>query len=266
MDNLINSFFAHELKKKQHKYNAVFVHGFSSSHARHSEIFTRLNQEKINYYSFDLPGHGENRLDENAEDKPQLKLDYFADLVVDFINQKQLDNVILIGHSMGGGVCSVVNYLIPQKIKALVLEAPLNPAIFSLDKKRIFESFKSFVPKSFLSQLKKEDELTDQISLFGWVKKIYKNNKEKIPLFLNLISPKSKSLLDCSYKTLNDKPVLLIFGENDLVIPPTKTIKYISQYTNKLTTRIIDEAAHLPHLMNKELYYYFIKDFISKLN
>ncbi|WVH34796.1 hypothetical protein RUS48_02005 [Mycoplasmoides gallisepticum] len=50
------------------------------------------------------------------------------------------------------------------------------------------------------------------------------------------------------------------------MIPPTKTIKYINQYTNFLTTRIIDEAAHSPHSINKELYYYFVKDFISKLN
>ncbi|QMT98804.1 alpha/beta hydrolase [Mycoplasma tullyi] len=262
MPRLTNPLLTHELTNKKHKYNAIFVHGFSSSHNKHSEIFKRLNDELVNYYTFDLPGHGQNQL----EEKPELKLDYFADLVVDFINQKQLDNVILIGHSMGGGICSIVNYLIPQKIKALILEAPLNPTIFTFDKKRIFDSFKSFGKSTFLDVLKKEDEFNDQISLVGWIKKIYKTNKDKIPLLLNLISLKSKNLLDNAYKTLNNKPVLLIFGENDVVIPPTKTIKYVSQYTNCLTTRIVDEAAHLPHSINKELYYYFVKDFILKLN
>ncbi|MDC4163371.1 alpha/beta hydrolase [Mycoplasma bradburyae] len=265
MLNLDNTNFSYELKIKKHKYNAVFVHGFSSSHTKHSEIFSRLNKEQVNYYTFDLPGHGKHYIDENDFDKSQLKLDYLSDLVVDFINKKQLDNVILIGHSMGGGICSIVNYLIPQKIKALILEAPLNPAIFSFDKKRIFDSLKSFNNKSFLDILKQQDEVNDQISLIGWLKKIYTNNKDKIPLFLNLISQKSKTLLDNAYKTLNNKPVLLIFGENDPVIPPNKSINYISQYTNNLTTRIIDEAAHLPHQINKEMYYYFIKDFIAKL-
>lgn len=259
---LTNSFFAHEINKKKHKYNAIFVHGFSSSHDRHSEIFKRLNDQLVNYYTFDLPGHGQNQTNEQQEPK----LDYFADLVVDFIKQKQLDNLILIGHSMGGGICSIVNYLIPQKIKSLILEAPLNPTIFAFDKKRIFDSFKSFGGRSFLSELKSQDQFSDQISLVGWIKKIYKTNKDKIPLLLNLISLKSKNLLDNAYKALNNKPVLLIFGENDPVIPPTKTIKYINQYTNFLTTKIIDEAAHSPHSINKELYYYFVKDFISKLN
>ncbi|QZX48860.1 alpha/beta fold hydrolase [Mycoplasma sp. E35C] len=255
---------SYEQKIKRSKYNAVFVHGFSSSHARHTEIFKAFKNDQINYYTFDLPGHGNNLL-LDQDNKKQLKLELFSDLVVDFINQKQLDNVILIGHSMGGGICSVVNYLIPNKIKALILEAPLNPSIYSFDKKRIVDSLKSFGFKSSLQKLSDEQTTNDQISLFSWLKKIYKDNKEKLPLFFNLLSTNAKQLLTNAYSALNNKPVLLIFGENDAVIPPHKSIEFISKFTNKLTTRIIDEAAHLPHLINKSLYYHFIKEFIDKL-
>lgn len=86
MVSLTNSFFAHELSKKKHKYNAIFIHGFSSSHDRHSDIFKRLNDQLVNYYTFDLPGHGQKQVDEQQE----LKLNYFADLVVDLSSKNNL--------------------------------------------------------------------------------------------------------------------------------------------------------------------------------
>ncbi len=79
--------------KTYHNINIVFVHGTGCNKdflkATHSVL------EDYNVYYFDLPGHGDS---ENTG----YSADNYLDAIADFISD--IDNVILVGHSLGGAL------------------------------------------------------------------------------------------------------------------------------------------------------------------
>lgn len=73
-------------------------------------------------YLFDLRGHGDS-------DKPESGYgldDYAADITA-FITERQLDNVVLVGHSLGALTSLLVAAEVPDRIRAMVLEDPPIP-------------------------------------------------------------------------------------------------------------------------------------------
>ncbi len=79
--------------KKYRNINIVFVHGTGCNKdflkATHSVL------EDYNVYYFDLPGHGDS-------EKTGYSADNYLDAIADFISD--IDNVILVGHSLGGAL------------------------------------------------------------------------------------------------------------------------------------------------------------------
>lgn len=71
-----------------------------------------------------LPGFGKGYFPSNG-----WGIEDYAECVLEFIKQKKIDEVFLLGHSMGGAISIRAALFQPEKIKALFL---LSPAIFSL--------------------------------------------------------------------------------------------------------------------------------------
>ena len=96
----------------------LLVHGLASNAG-----FWRYNIKALsNEYrviAIDLPGYGKS----DKGDYP-YGMAYYAELLAGFIDQLSLDNVIYIGHSMGGqiGITLAINH--PEAIEQLVLAAP----------------------------------------------------------------------------------------------------------------------------------------------
>jgi pimeloyl-ACP methyl ester carboxylesterase len=117
----------------------LFIHGFCVEHS----YFTAANElaKCFNVYMIDLPGHGDNTSGVTSKD---LKTGKLADYIVSYINFKKLNNLYLMGHSMGGGLVSLVANLIPEKIKKLFLICPANPGALHAGLK----AFYIFYPKN----------------------------------------------------------------------------------------------------------------------
>ncbi len=88
----------------------VFVHGAGSSHI----IWTLqlLSFKKTNrVIALDLPGHGR-----SGESDGDISIEgYFAPAVAALVNHLGLENFILVGHSMGGGI--VMSYALEESFK-----------------------------------------------------------------------------------------------------------------------------------------------------
>lgn len=231
------------------KYVVVFVHGFTSNYQSHQSIFYKLKRYGYKYYAFNLPGHGDNQ----NESEINLQVDNYAKIVSQFIIQNNLKNVILIGHSMGGAIAVMVNALIGDHISCLILEDPLNKMVFSFKKERIVNALTARDPQT-----------GKRFGFLKWVKNIWKNKAEFKPLLKNIISAKTTQDTDWSYQQIKDKPLLLIFGKNDLLIPPKESIEYIVNHATNLEVRIIENAGHSPHHDQPELYFAYIIDFIKR--
>ncbi|MEZ4520715.1 MAG: alpha/beta hydrolase [Thermomicrobiales bacterium] len=73
-------------------------------------------------YLLDLRGHGES-------DKPEVGygLNNYADDIIAFITERRMDNVVLVGHSLGALTSLLVAAEMPDRIRAMVLEDPPIP-------------------------------------------------------------------------------------------------------------------------------------------
>jgi pimeloyl-ACP methyl ester carboxylesterase len=106
-------------------------------------------------YSIDLPGHGETPLG-----RTDLRIEAFAESVAKFLDEQDLKDAVLIGHSMGGVLSVFAGGLRPERVTGVVnLDGalPLKPAakegykaLFAAIQEQGFRSlFPEFVRKVF---------------------------------------------------------------------------------------------------------------------
>ena len=98
----------------------VFIHGNSSEAQTFSRVIEKLKGHQFDCLAFDLPGHG------NAERFSSYTMKSIIKSVVNAIEENQLEDYILVGHSFGGHVAlPALEYLQPRAILTYAT-APLN--------------------------------------------------------------------------------------------------------------------------------------------
>ncbi|MEM1038865.1 MAG: alpha/beta fold hydrolase [Pseudomonadota bacterium] len=96
----------------------VFLHGFGGMAAQWRPLQTRLSHD-MQTLAFDLPGHGTS-LDYPGFGPPKLA----AEAVLNELDARTIEKAVIVGHSMGGAVASLMALLAPGRVQALVLLAP----------------------------------------------------------------------------------------------------------------------------------------------
>ena len=102
----------------------LFIHGLGGS-ISNWEYNIDAFAAKYHVIAIDLPGHGNS-------DKPELpysvKLD--ADYVYRFMKEKNIEKAVLVGHSMGGQIATLVSLAHPEMVEKLVLAAPSGADVY----------------------------------------------------------------------------------------------------------------------------------------
>ena len=75
----------------------VLVHGAWHGAWCWAAVINQLEKLGDRAYAVDLPGHGMNRVD-----RATVTLDSYVNSVAEFIERRDLKNVVLAGHSLGG--------------------------------------------------------------------------------------------------------------------------------------------------------------------
>ncbi|MGL5592009.1 MAG: alpha/beta hydrolase [Metamycoplasmataceae bacterium] len=265
MEILRNTIGAYKFKpaKNKAKGTIVFVHGYATNSNYHDEAAERFVD--YDYYAFELPGHGYTEYDQNKK----LDLSVFVDFCIAMINELQLNNFVLIGHSMGGSLVLRIAEKIGEKIYKLIVVTPMNSAV-SLSTLRFYFLF---TPKSFNKTLALNNVLyTDLTKTLDLDIDHYINEEHKYQL-ANLVFFKKlknklyspKNVKDCikAEKALT-LPTLLIVGEHDKTIPCKSAIRAIKR-TNRpyVQVSIFKNSAHIPFKEEPEKYLKEILDFIE---
>lgn len=144
--------------KQNKKGTILFIHGYCVDYSYFvcADRFPNYDVWMVN-----LPGHGNNTVPPDKKIyKKQLTIDNITNFVVNFINDNQLQNIILIGHSMGGAIASFVYKLIPDKIQKIILISPANFA--SVYAAILF--LKNFFPKNMEEKMNLQKILYHDIS------------------------------------------------------------------------------------------------------
>lgn len=175
----------------------LIIHGLAGSPVEHNEIMKCLKNE-FDVYSYYLPGHEKGILNHPTkedwinESENQIKSLY----------EKGYEEIYLIGHSMGGVIAS---YLANKykKVKKLVLEAPA----FEYNSNPGFKILKYYDKKFFFAVAKRF--LVSIIKEFKELVLNYKDYIEKV-----------------------DIPILIIQGQDDIMVPYKSSIKVYNKIKN----------------------------------
>src|SRR5579863_7480311 len=93
----------------------VLVHGAWHGAWCWAAVINQLEMLGDRAYAVDLPGHGM-----NYADRAKVTLDDYVKSVADFIVARDLNKVVLVGHSLGGLTIPGVAAKIPNRIKRVI--------------------------------------------------------------------------------------------------------------------------------------------------
>lgn len=93
----------------------ILVHGWCGNRTFWEPQARHESQQRA-VLSLDLAGHGESRIDRN-----NWSIRRFAEDLVSVLKHLNWHNAILLGHSMGGAVCSETAALCPERVRAVIL-------------------------------------------------------------------------------------------------------------------------------------------------
>jgi pimeloyl-ACP methyl ester carboxylesterase len=96
----------------------LLVHGVGSSTQTWSELYERLTQAGRSVLAVDLFGHGQ-----SGAGNGDYSLGANATMLRDVLNVLHIEQVHLVGHSLGGGVSMQMFYQYPDRISSLTLIA-----------------------------------------------------------------------------------------------------------------------------------------------
>ncbi|MGC8721139.1 MAG: alpha/beta fold hydrolase [Caldisericaceae bacterium] len=235
----------------------LLIHGFGAGTFTFGNVireFTKFGRVVV----LDLPGFGLSERPSNSENNlfdPYSRVGQ-VEIVRAFVAKLSLHDIILVGHSMGGGISALLAERYPELVKALVL---VDPAIDSYSAPKIISNImKSHVGKIIFLLIIKPITL----SLESAISKAY-FDKSKITRKLRKSYLQALTVTDWDkglyYLLIADNsvdiksglsnisiPTLVIAGANDKIVDPASIRKVAvkipsSQYVE------IEECGHLPH-------------------
>ena len=119
----------------------VFIHGLSDSLLYWEFLASNLKQD-YQIIRMDLRGHGESYLGND-----EVNIDLYVDDLKNLLNDLNLDNVDLIGFSLGGAVALDFSLKYPENVSSLVLMSSFSKSDEYLT--NIFTQFKDALKNSF---------------------------------------------------------------------------------------------------------------------
>lgn len=224
-------------------FNLIFVHGTDCNKKFLRPLAEKL--DKYNCYLIDLPGHGES-------DNTGYSSENYINAIKDFISD--IDNVILIGHSLGG--CLVVG--------AGELNLPTVKAIVSLNGAAEFGGLNQQIVDSVNNNIFEVEKvaafighLDDPIMM------------EILPTLesaeIGLIDFKIDLEIDFS-KDLDkiNVPALIIGGASDILVFPEKS-EYLNDKIKNSKLVIIPDTMHALPLVRRDEVSKLINEFLNNL-
>lgn len=217
----------------------LFVHGLSSN----SDAWSKNIKVLKNHYkciALDLPGYGKSSKPE-ADYTPS----YFAEILHKFINELELKNIILVGHSMGGQATIKLATSYKTDIEKLILIAPAGLEQFSEANANMLKSF--FTEEMVKNTTDEQIEKNYALNFYKLPEETSKmiNDRKQIKLASDfdahckaIVRSISGMLSDPVFNDLEhiSQRTLVVFGDKDMLIP--------NRYLNpNLTTKAVGEIA-----------------------
>lgn len=245
------------------KGTIFFIHGYAVNSDYHNDFSDQLTN--YDYYAVELPGHGISPRSNNQPFSPFG----FAHDIAKLINDLDLKDLIVIGHSMGGGIAVMLSHLIENRIKKLILVTPMNSKgtknlinflfRFNPQNEKQLDKFYSIIMNMnnqvTLNKITPE-ERKRLINRYIKYKKTFKELKWKMFSLNNLLKMQK-------YEKHINIDTLLIVGKYDRCIHFKSTLKNFKKKKPNIKTYFFNKSGHVPFFEQPQEYYEVIMKFIN---
>ncbi|RYE21716.1 MAG: alpha/beta hydrolase [Sphingobacteriales bacterium] len=252
----------------------LFIHGLASYGLSWRKNFDSL-RNKYRCIAIDLPGNGF-----SDRGNYPYSVSFFANCLYELIEQLQLKNVCLAGHSMGGQIALHMVIYKPLVADKLVLCAPAGFETFSHMEKTMYQSaigyfdmfsteensLKKSIYSSFYHLPSQGEEMINELTDIM--------HAYPIKLYRNMIDACVNGMLnEPVFNRLNEikQPVLVMYGERDALIPNrmihlVNTRAIAEQGAKQLqnaTVHMIPQCGHFLQIEKAAAVNSYISDFLG---
>lgn len=188
----------------------------------------------------------------------QASVEGLVEFVEDFVNLKKLDNLTLLGNSLGGHVGLVYTLRNKEKVSRLILTGSSglfeNSMGGSFPKRGSYDYIKERVGYTFYDPGTATKELVDEVF----------NITKSIPKCMNIVAIAKSAQRHNMAKDIKNitVPTLLIWGLNDTITPPLVAHEFNRLIPNS-ELRFIDKCGHAPMMENPEKFNKIVRTFIG---
>lgn len=192
-------------------------------------------------YAFDLPGHGQ------SDKKTEGGVDGLVEATEAFMDAVGVENAHLVGHSMGGAICAMLALRKPERAKSLTLvdSAGLGNEINSTYIDGFISAETRRELKPVVSELFADQDLVSRQMVDDLLKyKRLDGVDEALRAIASSVFEGGRQARNLSDDIENAAfPVLIIWGENDAIIPASH-----AGTVPRARTEVLPGVGHMPQM------------------
>ncbi|MBJ7550668.1 alpha/beta fold hydrolase [Marinomonas ostreistagni] len=239
----------------------VVIHGlFGNADNWHS--IAQKWAENFTVYCLDLPNHG------RSSELAPTTYPALANAINEWLEEKHLSSIYLLGHSMGGKVAMQLTSDHPEKIKKLIV-ADIAPVDYLPSHTEIFKGLKVINQKQPASRKEADQLLSDYEPNMGvrqfLLKNLQRNENGTNSLALgldNLIADYDAILSAPILKDNLSVETLFIKGENSPYILPEHQQQTLKHFPNA-SVKVIPETGHWLHAEKPTTFTSLVRRFLT---
>ncbi len=217
----------------------IFIHGLGSYLPAWNKNIEKLKSD-YRCIAIDLPGYGK-----SSKQPHSGKMSFYASVIRELAKELQLTKVTLAGHSMGGQISMVAAMNYPDLVEGIILVAPAGFERFTEGQKQWFrnvmtlEGVKNTSAEDIQTNLAVNFYNMPADAEFMITDRIAMRSASDFDHYCYAVVQSVNGMVDEPVIDALDKiniPTLIIFGENDNLIP--------NRFLNPGRTRKIAEIGH----------------------
>lgn len=240
----------------------LILHGFLGMGDNWKTLGNAFAENGYQVHLIDQRNHG------RSPHSQDFTFEVMAADIRDYCRENQLENIVLLGHSMGGKTAMFVASNYPDLVEKLIV-ADISPKYYEPHHHRILEGL-NYIDSQELDSRKKADsllsEFVKEVSVRQFLlKNLYWKEKEKLGLRMNLKTlteklenisvplPEGKSF---------SKESLFIKGEKSNYVPDSDE-ELIKKHFPAAQIQVVKNAGHWLHAENREGFYETVMRFLE---
>ncbi len=245
------------------KTTLICIHGFSFNKSIWDPQ-VQFFKDKLNVIAYDFRGHGTH----NKPEPGPWMMAHFAEDLKKLMDEKQIDQAVICGLSMGGYIALHFVSQYPDRVQALILADTQAAADGNEAKDKRYATIEKLkkegsaaFAKDFTKVVLAESTLMQKPELRQKVEEmIAANTAENMAMTVAAMAAR-KDHMDALAKITC--PTLVIVGEQDKATPP-EVNKKMADGIKGSVYKTIPEAGHIPTLEQPEAFNKTVNDFLNQ--